>query len=71
MVHTHAEIQMYERPLAQAAIDAGADAVIGHHAHILRGIEVYKGKPNIPHLGNFVCVTHALTRLGITTAQRG
>ena len=40
MVHTHAEIQMYERPLAQAAIDAGADAVIGHHAHSLRGSEV-------------------------------
>jgi len=31
--------------LAKAVIDAGADIVIGHHAHILRGIEVYKGKP--------------------------
>ncbi len=64
MVHTHGEIQMYERPLAQAAIDAGADAVIGHHAHILRGIEVYKGKPIYHNLGNFVCVTHALTPSG-------
>lgn len=64
MVHTHAELQMYERPLAQAAIDAGADAVIGHHAHILRGIEVYKGKPIYHNLGNFVCVTHALTPSG-------
>jgi len=33
---------MYERPLAKAAIDAGADIVVGHHAHILRGIEIYK-----------------------------
>lgn len=64
MVHTHAELQMYERPLAQAAIDAGADAVIGHHAHILRGIEVYKGRPIYHNLGNFVCVTHALTPSG-------
>lgn len=64
MVHTHAELQMYERPLAWAAIDAGADAVIGHHAHILRGIEVYKGKPIYHNLGNFVCVTHALTPTG-------
>lgn len=64
MVHTHAELQMYEKPLAHAAIDAGADAVIGHHAHILRGIEVYRGKPIYHNLGNFVCVTHALTPTG-------
>jgi len=70
MVHTHAELQMYERPLAQAAIDAGADAVIGHHAHILRGIEVYKGKPIYHNLGNFVCVTHALTPSGENTPER-
>ena len=70
MVHTHAEIQMYERPLAQAAIDAGADAVIGHHAHILRGIEVYKGKPIYHNLGNWVCVTHALTPSGDNTPER-
>lgn len=70
MVHTHAELQMYERPLAQAAIDAGADAVIGHHAHILRGIEVYKGRPIYHNLGNFVCVTHALTPSGENTPER-
>lgn len=64
MVHTHGELQMYERPLAHAAIDAGADGVIGHHAHILRGIEVYRGKPIYHNLGNFVTVTHALTPSG-------
>lgn len=64
MVHTHGEIQMYEKPLAHAAIEAGADAVIGHHAHILRGIEIYHGKPIYHNLGNFVCVTHALTPSG-------
>jgi poly-gamma-glutamate capsule biosynthesis protein CapA/YwtB (metallophosphatase superfamily) len=58
--HTPAVLAMYERPLAKAAIDAGADIVIGHHAHILRGIEVYKGKPIYHGLGNFVTVTRAL-----------
>lgn len=61
MVHLDNVIQMYESPLSHAAIDAGADAVIGHHAHILRGIEIYQGKPIYHNLGNFVCVTHALT----------
>ena len=59
--HTPAKIEMYERAVAKAAIDAGADVVIGHHAHIMRGIEVYKGKPIYHGLGNFVCVTRALS----------
>lgn len=55
------ELQMYERPLAQAAVDAGADIVVCHHAHQTRGIEVYKGKPIYHGMGNYVCVTYALT----------
>jgi hypothetical protein len=58
--HTSAVLAMYERPLAKAAIDAGADIIVGHHAHILRGIEVYKGRPIYHGLGNFVTVTRAL-----------
>ena len=38
---------------AHALIDAGADAVIGAHPHILQGIEYYEGKPIIYSLGNF------------------
>ena len=38
---------------AYAYIDAGADAVIGAHPHILQGIEYYKGKPILYSLGNF------------------
>jgi len=34
----------YESELAYAAIDAGADLIIGHHQHLLKGVEVYKGK---------------------------
>jgi hypothetical protein len=58
--HTPAVLAMYERPLAKAAVDAGADIVVGHHAHILRGVEVYKGRPIYHGLGNFVTVTRAL-----------
>jgi poly-gamma-glutamate synthesis protein (capsule biosynthesis protein) len=59
--HTPVTVAMYERPVARAAIDAGADAVFGHHAHIMRGIETYHGKPIFHGLGNFVTVTRALT----------
>lgn len=58
--HTPAAVGMYERQLAKGAIDAGADIVVGHHAHILRGVETYKGKPIFHGLGNFVTVTKAL-----------
>ena len=61
IVHTPAHIEMYEYPVSHAAIDAGADIVIGHHAHIARGIEIYNGKPIYHGLGNFVTVTHALS----------
>lgn len=68
--HTPAKIEMYERPVSQAAIDAGADIVVGHHAHILRGIEVYRDKPIFHGLGNFVCVTRALSVSGNDSAER-
>ncbi len=38
---------------SKAYIDAGADAVVGDHPHILQGIEFYKGKPVIYSMGNF------------------
>jgi poly-gamma-glutamate synthesis protein (capsule biosynthesis protein) len=38
---------------AHAAIDAGADLVIGHHAHILQGIEYYNDGVIVYGLGNF------------------
>jgi len=45
----------YERHLARAAILSGADAVFGHHQHILQGIDMVGGKPVFYGLGNFVC----------------
>jgi len=70
LVHTPAALAMYERPLARAAIDAGADIVLGHHAHILRGVEMYHGKPIFHGLGNFVTVTRALTEKGNDSPER-
>ncbi len=39
---------------AHAAIDAGADVVVGHGPHLTMGVEVYKGRPILYSLGNFV-----------------
>lgn len=61
VVHTPARIEPYERVLAKMAIEAGADAVISHHAHILRGVEFHKGKPLFHGLGNGCVVTRALS----------
>ncbi|HEU5153625.1 MAG TPA: CapA family protein [Gemmatimonadales bacterium] len=41
------------RKWARAVIDAGADAVVGHGPHVLRGVEFYKGRPIFYSLGNF------------------
>lgn len=61
ITHRPAALAPYERPLAHAAIEAGADVVVGHHAHIARGIEFHQGRPIFHGLGNGCVVTHALT----------
>ena len=48
--HTPNELQS---TLAKRAIDSGADLVIGHHPHVLQGIEKYNGKYILYSLGNF------------------
>ena len=48
------EVAQYESELGRAAIDAGADLVLGHHQHILKAIEVYRGKVIFHGLANFV-----------------
>lgn len=42
-----------QQTLAHAAIDQGADLVLGHHPHVLQGIEKYQGKYIVYSLGNF------------------
>lgn len=43
-----------EMDLGKKLIDAGADIIMGHHPHVLQGVEIYKGKPIFYSLGNFV-----------------
>jgi poly-gamma-glutamate capsule biosynthesis protein CapA/YwtB (metallophosphatase superfamily) len=43
----------YEHDVARAAIEAGADAVIGGHPHIIKGCQVIGGKPVFHSLCNF------------------
>ncbi|MBX4893923.1 MULTISPECIES: CapA family protein [Rhizobium] len=43
----------FEQPFARKMIDAGADAYIAHGPHLLRGIEIYKGRPIFYGVGNF------------------
>lgn len=45
--------EQYQRNLATYYIDAGADAVIGCHPHVMQGLEFYKGKPIAYSLGNY------------------
>lgn len=42
-----------QRTYARQMIDAGSELIIGHHPHILQGIEQYKGKYICYSLGNF------------------
>ncbi|MGN0364070.1 MAG: CapA family protein [Bilifractor sp.] len=44
----------YQHTLAHQAIDEGADLVVGHHPHVIQGIEYYKGKTIMYSLGNFL-----------------
>jgi poly-gamma-glutamate capsule biosynthesis protein CapA/YwtB (metallophosphatase superfamily) len=48
-----AEIAECQKDYAYAAIDNGADLILGHHAHILKPVEVYRGKVIFYSLGNF------------------
>ena len=44
----------WQTTAGRALIDAGADAIIGHHVHVLQGIERYKGGLIAYSLGNFI-----------------
>lgn len=56
----HGGHETYELPsprmkqLYRWFIDLGVDAVIGHHTHCYSGSEIYKGKPIVYSLGNFI-----------------
>lgn len=43
----------YQKQLGRKCIDWGADLVLGHHPHVLQGIDQYQGKYIVYSLGNF------------------
>jgi len=43
-----------QQEVAHELIDAGADLIIGHHPHVVQGMEAYQGKPIFYSLGNFI-----------------
>jgi poly-gamma-glutamate synthesis protein (capsule biosynthesis protein) len=59
-IHSHEALRKLEindpflQPFARACIDAGADAFLAAGPHVVRGIEIYKGKPIFYCLGNFL-----------------
>jgi len=72
-IHVHEPGNYSETPpdflqgFAHDAIDAGADALIGHGPHQLRGIEIYKGKPIYYSLGDFAYMGNS--RSHVTPAE--
>ena len=56
-MHWNYELELYPQPmhrqLAFAAVDAGADGVIGCHSHCVQGFEIYRGAPIVYGLGNW------------------
>lgn len=75
-IHCHEADNTRELPprfltaFAHACIDAGADAVLGHGPHLLRAIEVYKGKPILYSLGNFCFQSETTTPLPADAYER-
>lgn len=61
ILHSPDKLAMYDQQVSYAAIDAGADLILGHHAHMLKGIEQYKGKVIFHGIGQFVPAVAGLT----------
>lgn len=55
---------------ARRWIDAGADIFIGHGPHMLRGMEIYKGKPIFYSIGNFMFMFETVMRLPAEMYER-
>lgn len=64
-----AVIAGYQRIVAHAAIEAGAHAILGHHPHILKGVEFHRGAPIFYSLGNFAIEQPHIWDPGITATE--
>jgi poly-gamma-glutamate synthesis protein (capsule biosynthesis protein) len=67
-IDTNPSIANYLPVLAKAAIDNGADAFLGTGVHVLRGIEIYKGRPIFYGLGEFF---RQMDIIGLSGMSRG
>lgn len=63
------ELRDYQTHLGHVAIDSGASAVIGHHPHILQGIERYKDGVILYSLGNFTFGSYSMSSARSAVAQ--
>ncbi|MEU9818292.1 CapA family protein [Pseudonocardia alni] len=75
-LHTHEPGNWSDRPprfleeLAHLAIDEGADLILGHGPHRVRGIEIYRSRPVFYSLGNFAFLQNRQFPLTPETWQR-
>lgn len=75
-IHAHEQGKHKEDPaeflqtFAHRMIDEGADVVVGHGPHLLRGMELYHGKPIFYSLGNFVGQNELIYKLPAGTYER-
>lgn len=53
-VSSSPESVAYQTKLAQTAIEARPDAMVGHHPHVLQPTAFHQGKPIFYSVGNFV-----------------
>jgi poly-gamma-glutamate synthesis protein (capsule biosynthesis protein) len=65
-----ADLADYQRIIAHTAIDHGADLILGHHPHILKGIEVYRDKIIFYSLGNFAIEPPSAFQEGLFESAR-
>jgi poly-gamma-glutamate capsule biosynthesis protein CapA/YwtB (metallophosphatase superfamily) len=64
-VHFTHDLAMYQPDVAYAAVESGADLVLGTHPHCLQAIDVYQGVPIFYSLGNFAFEQEAVARHGV------
>ncbi|MBU6497800.1 MAG: CapA family protein [Rhodospirillales bacterium] len=75
-VHAHEQGEDKEVPaeflpvFARRMVDEGADLVVGHGPHLLRGMEFHRGRPIFYSLGNFIGQNELVSRLPSDSYER-
>lgn len=75
-LHAHEQGATKEDPadfipvFAHRMIDEGADVVVGHGPHLLRGLEIYRGKPIFYSLGNFIAQNDLVYKVPANAYER-